>query len=299
LQRWLHQAGLTPPPLLRVACLDDRRATEPHQVWQVDAVECLRLRDGSGACWLRMTDECSGAILATELFPLYRWSQVPNRETQEALRRCYRRWGCPGGLRVDNGKPWGSRGGLPSAISLWSAGLGVRMHRNDPYCPQQNGVVESSQGVSQRWAEPGRCADFAELCRRVREEDTVQREQYPAINGMSRWRAYPGLLHSGRGYTRSWEEALWDLTEALNFLGQFRLPRKINGVGQVSVYHRLIQAVPHSQAGRGYAGRWVYVRVDPQTVEWVVSDLDGQELRRQPARHFSREAICNLEVSNS
>jgi len=173
------------------------------------------------------------------------------------------------------------------------------MHWNDPYCPQQNGVVESSQGVSQRWAEPDRCANFAQLCRRVGEEDVVQREQYPALNGQSRWQAYPGLLHSGRGYSRSWQEAVWDLGEALRFLGQFRLPRKSNGVGQVSVYHRLIQAVPHSQAKQGYAGRWVYVGVDPQTVEWVVSDLDGQELRRQPARQFSREAIVNLELSIS
>jgi transposase InsO family protein len=299
LQRWLEQAGLNPPPLLRVAVLDDRRATEPHQVWQMDAVECLRLGDGSGACWLRMTDECSGAILATELFPQYRWSQVPDREVQDAIRRSYQRRGCPGALRVDNGKPWGCRGGLPTAMSLWSAGLGVPMHRNDPYCPQQNGVVESTQGVSQRWAEPGRCANFAELCRRVREEDAVQREQYPAINGMSRWQAYPGLVHSGRGYTRSWEEAVWDLGEALRFLGQFRVPRRITRIGQVSLYRRPIQAVSRGQAREGYAGLWVYVWVDPQTVEWVVSDLEGGELHRRAALPFSREAICNLELSDS
>jgi transposase InsO family protein len=266
----------------------------------MDAVECLRLGDGSGACWLRLTDECSGAILATELFPQYRWSQVPNRQVQDAIRRGYQRYGCPGALRVDNGHPWGTtRGGLPSAVSLWSAGLGVGMHWNDPYCPQQNGVVESTQGVSQRWAEPTRCANFAQLCRRVQEEDVVQRQRYPAINGMSRWQAYPGLIHSGRGYSRSWEEVVWDLGEALHFLGRFRVRRKVSGVGQVSVYRRLIQAVPRSQAEQGYAEVWVYVGVDPQTVQWVVSDVDGHELHRQPARLFSRQAIVNLELSNS
>jgi hypothetical protein len=69
LQRWLDQAKLIPPPLVRPAAVDHRRAQEPHEVWQMDAVEGLRLADGSGACWLRQTDECSGAILATELFP--------------------------------------------------------------------------------------------------------------------------------------------------------------------------------------------------------------------------------------
>src|SRR5262249_50070342 len=52
-----------------VSGVDDRRAREPHEVRQMDAVECLRLADGSGACWLRQIDEYSGAILATDLFP--------------------------------------------------------------------------------------------------------------------------------------------------------------------------------------------------------------------------------------
>jgi transposase InsO family protein len=299
LQRWLREAGLTPPPVRRVGALDDRRASEPHQVWQMDAVEGLRLGDGSGACWLRLTDECSGAILATAVFPQYRWSQVPAREAQDAVRRAFSRYGCPGALRVDNGIPWGIPGGLPSAMSLWSAGLGVRMHWNDPYCPEQNGVVESTQGVSQRWVDPGRCADFEQLCRRVAEEDTVQREHYPAIGGLSRRQAYPALLHSGRGYCRAWEEAVWDLQEALAFLGQFRVRRKVSCVGQVSVYHRLIRAVPVSEAAQGYAGSWVYVGVDPQTVEWVICDVAGNELQRQPAPQFTRQAIINLELSNS
>jgi hypothetical protein len=299
LQRWLHQAGLTPPPSVRVQCLDDRRAREPHDVWQMDAVECLRLADGSGACWLRLTDECSGAILATQAFPQFRWSQVPALQTQEAVRRCFGRYGCPGAFRVDNGIPWGTPGSLPSALSLWLAGLGVRMHFNDPYCPEQNGVIESTQGVSQRWVEPNSCANFAALCRRIEEEDINQRERYPAIEGQSRRQAYPGLLHSGRGYSQLWEEMVWDLPEALALLGRFRVRRKVSCVGQVSVYHRLIRAVAVGQAVDGYTGSWVYVGFDPTTAQWVIGDVQGQELHRHNAPHFTRQAILRLEISNS
>jgi hypothetical protein len=40
-----------------------------HEVWQADAVEKAKLADGHEASWLTVTDECSGAILATELSP--------------------------------------------------------------------------------------------------------------------------------------------------------------------------------------------------------------------------------------
>jgi hypothetical protein len=72
---------------------------------------------------------------------------VPVAQAREALRDGFARWGCPQRLRVDNGIPWGTPGGLPSELSLWSAGLGVPMHGDDPYRPQQNGVVESTQGT--------------------------------------------------------------------------------------------------------------------------------------------------------
>jgi hypothetical protein len=299
LQRWLHDAGLTPPPLLRVRCLDDRRASEPHQVWQMDAVEGLKLADGSGACWLRITDECSGAILATYPFAQSRWTKVPAEQTQQAIRGTFTRWGCPGAFRVDNGLPWGTPGGLPSALSLWLAGLDVVMHSNDPYCPEQNGVVESTQGVSQRWVDVGKCSNFEQLCRRVEQEDINQRERYPAKGGKSRRQAYPLLLHSGRGYTRLWEEVFWELPLALAFLGQFKVRRKISCVGQVSAYHRLIRAVSKASAEAGYAGTWVYLGFDPQAVEWLISDVEGNELNRQQAPHFSRQAIVTLQISNS
>jgi hypothetical protein len=40
-----------------------------HQVWAVDAKEQMRLKDGSAASWLVVTDEGSGAILDAQAFP--------------------------------------------------------------------------------------------------------------------------------------------------------------------------------------------------------------------------------------
>ena len=69
LQRHLSRSGLNPAPAGRRSRNERERATAPHQVWQVDAAERMRLGDQTEASWLRITDECSGAFLRTAVFP--------------------------------------------------------------------------------------------------------------------------------------------------------------------------------------------------------------------------------------
>jgi Homeodomain-like domain len=69
LQRWFLQAGLAPAPAGRRPAADPRRAERPHQVWQMDAAELVKLRTGQRVCWLRIADECSSAVLWTAVFP--------------------------------------------------------------------------------------------------------------------------------------------------------------------------------------------------------------------------------------
>ena len=45
------------------------RAAVPHDTWQMDASEQLRLGSGQGISWLRLVDEYSGAFLGTTVFP--------------------------------------------------------------------------------------------------------------------------------------------------------------------------------------------------------------------------------------
>jgi hypothetical protein len=69
LQRWLARAGLAPAPVGRRTKGVPRRAKRPHEVWQMDAAEQVRLRSGIRICWLRLVDEASGAVLWTKVFP--------------------------------------------------------------------------------------------------------------------------------------------------------------------------------------------------------------------------------------
>jgi len=70
LQRWFRRAGLIPAPSGRRSEPSSyHRAPQPHEVWQMDAADQVALRNGKQVCWLRIADECSGAVLETAVFP--------------------------------------------------------------------------------------------------------------------------------------------------------------------------------------------------------------------------------------
>lgn len=69
MQRWIEAVRPRPaPPGRKPTATSRARAGRPHEVWQIDAVDQLALGNGQKVCWLRMTDECSGAFLQTKVF---------------------------------------------------------------------------------------------------------------------------------------------------------------------------------------------------------------------------------------
>jgi hypothetical protein len=191
----------------------------------------------------------------------------------------------PRWLRVDNGVPWGSFNDLPTRFALWVVGLGVHWHWNAPRCPQQNPKVERSQGTGKRWAEPGQCRSVAELQQHLDEADHIQRAVYPAVGGRSRLELFPELRHSGRPYTRAWEEQTWDLQRAEDHLAEYVAVRRVGSGGNVGVYDQV------RYVGRQYVGQYVLVQYDPQAHGWLIADAQGREVRRHAAPEISRDVL--------
>src|SRR5262245_45151763 len=81
--RSLHQAfrraGVNRPRPPRPSTPAAPRATAPHEVWEVDAKERIRLADGRCVSWLAFIDEASGALLATPLSPPRALAARPGR----------------------------------------------------------------------------------------------------------------------------------------------------------------------------------------------------------------------------
>jgi hypothetical protein len=211
---------------------------------------------------------------------------VPVAAVQHAVRRQFRRWGRPHALRVDNGVPWGNWNDLPTPFALWLIGLGVRVHWNDPGCPEQNPKVERSQGTGKRWGEPRACASLPQLQANLDEADRTQREEYPLPRArLSRLALFPGLRHSGRPYAAAWEARAWSLEAVEAELAEYVAVRRVSAGGQVQVYDAA------RYVGRQYAGRYVLVQYDPDRHEWLIADEAGRELRRHPAPEIARERL--------
>jgi hypothetical protein len=214
---------------------------------------------------------------------------VPVGQVQAHLRRLFGRWGMPGALRVDNGSPWGSWSDLPPPLALWLIGLGREVLWNEPRRPQRNGVVENSQGVGQRWAEPQRCRSVAELQARLDEEDRVQREEYPHELGRARLQVYPELAHSGRPYRVAGEPRHWSWERVVEHLGGYVVPRRVDGSGKIGLYGGKLYV------GKVQARSWVAVQFDAQAQAWVVSGATGAEVCRRPLTQFSAQTLRELE----
>jgi hypothetical protein len=212
-------------------------------------------------------------------------------QIQAALRLAFGRWGRPLRLRTDNGGPWGSTAGLPTVFELWLVGLGIDLVLNRPARPQENGVIEKAQGLGKRWAEPGQCRSAAQLQERLDEEDRLQRQELPYEGGRSRWEVFPELLHSGRGYAPGWEAGCWDFERAKEHLGGYRVPRKVNKQGKVSIYEwdRL--------AGVAHTGERVWVAFSPEGCAWRLLDGQGEEIQRRPATEITQENIMGLRIA--
>jgi hypothetical protein len=218
---------------------------------------------------------------------------VPPATVQSAMREQFLLWGLPGGLRLDNGLPWGGGAGndLPSAMALWLVGLGLALTFNPPRQPRYNGVVEKSHETSQRWSEPHKARSVLEWQQNVDVMDRRQRESYPYQGRRSRLEVYPQLAHSGRAYSAGWEEENWNVQRAREYLAGHVAHRQVDSGGRVSLYNR------DRYIGTRHSGKIVVVRYDPEACEWFVSEPGVGELRRLEAPEICRERILALDIS--
>lgn len=94
LQRWFRRTCLPEAPAGRRPAAQAERARFPHEVWQIDAADQVRMRTGQ-CCWLRCVDECSGAFLRTIVFPPGVLGTRSRRRGPTRVAPGFRRMGTP------------------------------------------------------------------------------------------------------------------------------------------------------------------------------------------------------------
>jgi hypothetical protein len=174
---------------------------------------------------------------------------------------------------------------------LWLIGLGVGVIHNRARRPQENGKVERFHGLIERWAQPKTCPDFATWQDRLDWVSEMQRERYPSMEGKrTRWETFPGLARTERPYTIESEAERWDFERVKAYLSQGTWVRRVDKVGQVTLYSQVYRV------GRSHKGESVYVRFAPDIVAWVAMNRNAGEICRWPARQITREALTDLST---
>jgi hypothetical protein len=210
---------------------------------------------------------------------------------QGCLREVFTQWGLPDTLRLDNGYPWGHSSELPTALTLWLAGLDLPCQFNPPRQPRFNGVVEKSHDTSSNWAEPQQCGSVEELQSALLEADRLQREEYPLVDGLARLDLFATLPGKRRAYHPEQEVEQWQESLARACLGQTLASRRVSKQGKVSVYAR------DYHVGLQHRGQAVFVQYDSEQGEWLFSDRHGVCWCRQKAEQITRERLLGLSIS--
>ncbi|MBV8607714.1 MAG: helix-turn-helix domain-containing protein [Singulisphaera sp.] len=135
LQRWFVRADLSPAPPGRRPAADAARATRPHETWQMDAKEHIRLRSHEEASWLRLTDECSGAVLQTPVFPPGDLGPRPRDVRAGAAPRGVHRVGVAGVPPGRQRRAVGLDGRLPHRVVALADRVGDRDALEPPAAP--------------------------------------------------------------------------------------------------------------------------------------------------------------------
>jgi hypothetical protein len=216
-------------------------------------------------------------------------SQVPLELVRQFLLHLFKEWGLPKAFRTDNGMPFGlpSRDAIP-IMSLWLKGWGVQPILNRPKHPQDNAKVERAQGTSSRWAEVHKATDIVDLQSRLDLIIKEQRDKYPVkrLKYAYRTQVFPNLYHIERPFN----DSTFDIEAVYQFLRSKTLQRKVAVSGSISVYAKVIYV------DYKLKGTIVFVKFEPDKMQWRISDGKNEILKCAPEDRFSKEKILLLTV---
>lgn len=197
--------------------------------------------------------------------------------------------GIPNWIKVDNGRPFGDpKLGLVPPLALWLIGLGIKVIWNRPSTPQDNSVVERSQGVMGKWTEYAKCADTDAFQFRLWKEAEFHNLHFPIRRKGNKTRAelFPGLLHTGR----EWNPKNFKLNRILAFLAKGDWERKVSSIGQISIYGQRFSI------GTKYKHQKVSIKLNPRKNLWNIFGPKGILIKSHPSP-FSEKNIWKLDFS--
>jgi hypothetical protein len=241
-------------------------------------------------------DDASPVKIGSFVYPANAWS---DREIQDALRCAFTQWGLCDRLQTDketrlvntsNDEPF------PSRFTLWLTGLGIahELARS----AQENGCAERFHRTWYDRVVEGRTfQDYDDLQSTSDLELVWINQRLPsrgrACHNRSPLEAYPQAKTARRPYRPEKELDLFSMDRVYEFLAGQHWWRKVSQVGQFSIGGQ------RYGVGVIQANQDVRVTFDPNTIEFLVEDSQGEEIKRLEPKGLTVEEITGLELDQS
>jgi len=299
--------------LFKTACPDvvaprrrrERSVTAPprpsavHECWQLDFQEAIPLAEEHRASICSIRDPVGAVIVTSRAFDVTagcRGRRLSWQEVRGVLRGAFAQWQTlPDSLQTDNEVCLGGQPSdpLPSLLTLWLAGLGVRHHFIRPSTPTDQAQIERTHRTLDGFVGlPDATLTLARLQERLDSEREMHNRWLPSrasdCAGRPPLVAHPELLRPRRPYALEQERGLFDEQRVYDYLAGIELERKVSRSGQVQLGGQ------SRSVGRAAAGQLVKVVCDATTREWVVRGANSGELKRLPIHGLDATSLTGI-----
>jgi hypothetical protein len=263
------------------------KARHPHECWQIDEKEAVRVGDQDRANILNVRDPVGALMIASRAFVTTTekgWRKLSYQEVQETLREAFQRWGLPLQIQTDHGKKYvgNSQCSFPSLFTLWLVGLGIEHTLSRSRHPTDQPQVERSHRTvgDMAWKDL-QCDTVEQLqvllddcCQRYNHEFPVQAA---GCAGRPPLDVYPWAQHSGRPFHPELEWELFDLQRVDAYLASSVWTRTVSHNGQVNIGRH------YYQVGSVHADETISVRFVPGRRTFRFEADDGSWTIEHPA----------------
>jgi len=269
--------------------------TQPHQRWQMDAKEALRVGDHAYATVLSVRDPFTALIIASQAFlttSAKGWRKLTLQEVQATLRQAFTAWGLPAQIQTDHEVVYtgAAERAFPSLFTLWLVGLGMTHVTSRSHRPTDQAQIERTHRTigDLGWKDEP-CTDLAQLQALLDRTRRCYNEVYPVqaatCHGRPPLQVYPNARHTGRPFHPALEAQLFALTRVDAFLAQQLWTRQVNETGVVSL------AGEHYYLGRTYQQQTVAIQFCPAQRLFQFATLTGTLITQLPAKHLTQTDI--------
>lgn len=266
---------------------------QPHQRWQLDAKESVRLSDGTQVTVLEARDPAGALMIASRVWVTPSAGgggcrKLTRAEIQATLREAFTEWGCPLEIQTDHEGVYAGAVGtdFPTPFTLWLVGLGIthRLSRHQRPTDQPHGERQHRTAGDLVWKDaPG--ATPAELQAHLDAARRRYHYQLPVraadCAGQPPLVGRPERIHSGRPFDPAREADRFDRERVAAFLGGRVWRRKVSSTGTVCLGDHVYAL------GRAHSGQEVSIRF--LTTPWAFRFAlpDGTPVADRPAQGLS------------